>query len=300
MHSTVPTHMTMRTPSRTRLRPRSRRPLSWVLGKPRQKRRPCVAWSAGPAARACSTSIGGRRRMRPPRFVEQFWSVSWDLRGQGPFDSTVITFPSLHITHERGDDGPRHGFPLPNTLVHGVVGRVFHTTISERGRVVGARFRPGGFTARFGRDATALTGRVQPVDNELFGGPIHLDDDVDAASARLDELVGDYAGELDPTYVSLTQLVDRIRDDDRLHRVEQVMQHSPWSARTTQRVFQRYVGCRSSGCCAATAYSRQHWRSRATLASTSPTSPSASAGTTRHTSSTTSAPCWAVLRAVMP
>ena len=92
MHSTVPTHMTMRTPSRTRLRPRSRRPLSWVLGKPRQKRRPCVAWSAGPAARACSTSIGGRRRMRPPRFVEQFWSVSWDLRGQGPFDSTVITF----------------------------------------------------------------------------------------------------------------------------------------------------------------------------------------------------------------
>jgi hypothetical protein len=208
--------------------------------------------------------------------------------------------PSLHITHERGDDGPRHGFPLPNTLVHGVVGRVFHTTISERGRVVVARFRPGGFTARFGRDAAALTGRVQPVDNELFGGPIHLDDDVDAASARLDELVGDYAGELDPTYVSLTQLVDRIRDDDRLHRVEQVMQHSPWSACTTQRVFRRYVGCRSSGCCAATAYSRQHWRSRATLASTSPTSPSASAGTTRHTSSTTSAPCWAVLRAVMP
>ena len=37
-------------------------------------------------------------------------------------------------------------------------------------------------------------------------------------------------------------MVDRIRDDDRLHRVEQVMQHSPWSARTTQRVFRRYVG----------------------------------------------------------
>ncbi len=62
------------------------------------------------------------------------------------------------------------------------------------------------------------------------------------ASARLDELIGDSAGELDPTYVSLTELVDRIRDDDRLLRVEQVMQHSPWSARTTQRVFRRYVG----------------------------------------------------------
>jgi hypothetical protein len=115
------------------------------------------------------------------RFVEHFWSVAWDLRAHGPFDSTVITFPSMHITHEWGDDGPRHGYPLPNTLVHGVVERVFRTTISERGRVVGARFRPGGFAARFGRDAAALTARVVPVDDELFGGAIHLDDDVSAA-----------------------------------------------------------------------------------------------------------------------
>jgi AraC-like DNA-binding protein len=42
--------------------------------------------------------------------------------------------------------------------------------------------------------------------------------------------------------VPLSRLVDRIRDDSQLHRVEQVMQHSPWSARTTQRVFRRYVG----------------------------------------------------------
>jgi AraC-like DNA-binding protein len=200
----------------------------------------------GVVGRAASTSVFDLNRWAPSdaaaRFVEHFWSVSWDLRERGPFDSTVITFPSMHITHEWGDDSPRHGFPLPNTLVHGVVERVFHTTISERGRVVGARFRPGGFAARFGRDAAALTGRIQPVDDELFGEPINLDDDVAAASARLDELIGTHSSELDPTYVSLTALVDRIRDDDRLHRVEQVMQHSPWSARTTQRVFRRYVG----------------------------------------------------------
>ena len=200
----------------------------------------------GVVGRAASTSMFELDRWAPSgataRFVEHFWSVSWDLREQGPFDSTVITFPSLHLTHEWGDDGPRHGFPLPNTLVHGVVDRVFNTTISERGRVVGARFRPGGFTARFRRDAATLTGHVQPVDGELFGGPIHLDDDIGAASTRMDELIGAYERELDPTYVLLTALVDRIRDDDRLHRVEQVMQHSPWSARTTQRVFRRYVG----------------------------------------------------------
>jgi AraC-like DNA-binding protein len=200
----------------------------------------------GLVGRAGSTSAFDLDRWAPSdataRFVEHFWSVSWDLRQQGPFDSTVITFPSLHITHEWGDDGPRHGFPLPNTLVHGVVERVFRTTISERGCVVGARFRPGGFTARFGRDAAVLTGRVQSVDDELFNGAIHLDDNVAVASARLDELIGSHGGELDSTYVSLSRLIDRIRDDDQLHRVEQVMQHSPWSARTTQRVFRRYVG----------------------------------------------------------
>jgi hypothetical protein len=74
----------------------------------------------------------------------------------------------MHITHESGSDSPRHGFSLPSTLMHGVVERVFGTTISERGSVVGARFRPGGFAARFERDAAVLTGRVQPIDDELF------------------------------------------------------------------------------------------------------------------------------------
>ena len=76
----------------------------------------------------------------------------------------------MHITHEWGDDGPRHGFPLPNTLVHGVVERVFHTTISERGTVVGARFRPGGFTARFDRDAAALTVLCSPSTTSYSAG----------------------------------------------------------------------------------------------------------------------------------
>ena len=95
--------------------------------------------------------------------MEHFWSVSWDLRAQEPLSNTVITFPAVHITHEWGTDAARHGFALPNTLVHGVVERVFRTTIGEAGTVVGARFRPGGFAARFGRDAVGLTGRIRNV-----------------------------------------------------------------------------------------------------------------------------------------
>jgi AraC-like DNA-binding protein len=200
----------------------------------------------GVVGRSASTSMFDLDRWAPSesagRFVEHFWSVSWDLHGQEPLSNAVITFPSMHITHEWGTDGPRHGFALPNTLVHGVVERVFRTTISESGTVIGARFLPGGFAARFGRDAAELTGRVEPVDHELFGGPIHLDDTVEAAAAGLDEAIAAHVGDPDPTYTALNALVERMRDDDRLHRVDQVMALSPWSARTTQRVFRRYVG----------------------------------------------------------
>ncbi|MDW5610596.1 helix-turn-helix domain-containing protein [Mycolicibacterium sp. D5.8-2] len=201
----------------------------------------------GVVGRPASSSVFDLRRWaadgRTGRYVEHFWSVAWDLRGRDPFDTSVITFPAMHITREWGEDGARHGFPLPNTLVHGVVEQVFRTTISERGWVVGARFRPGGFTARFGGDASTMTGRIQPVDDlsDVFGGPVLVPDDVDAAAAEFDRLIA-HGAEPDDTYRALAAVVDRIRDDSGIHRVEQVMSHSPWSVRTTQRVFRRYVG----------------------------------------------------------
>lgn len=82
----------------------------------------------GLVGRAGSTSMFDLERWAASdataRFVEHIRSVRWDLREQEPFDSTVITFPAMHLTHEWGEDGPRHGFPLPNTLVHGVVSAI--------------------------------------------------------------------------------------------------------------------------------------------------------------------------------
>lgn len=199
----------------------------------------------GVVGRANSEDVFDLQRWAPSQragvYVEHFWSVTWDLRGRARFESTVITFPVVHLTREWGDDRTRHGHPLPATLVHGVVDRVFRTTIAERGAVVGARFRPGGFAARFGRDAGALTGRVVPADG-LFGAPLDLADDVAAAGAALDLAITADSPDPSPTYSTLLTLVDRIREDGDCQRVEQVVAASPWSERTLQRVFRRYVG----------------------------------------------------------
>lgn len=193
----------------------------------------------GLVGRASTTSLFDLKRWPPAggaaQFVEHYWSVSWDLRE--PFESTVITFPAVHLTNEWGTDGSRHGHPLPAVLLHGVVERVFRTTIRGTGTVVGARFHPGGFTARYGRDAGSLTGRVERAEDLLVDAP----QDAETCLAALESAIASDAP-LDETYVRLRKLVELIRDDDRLHRVEQVMAHSPWSVRTTQRVFRRYVG----------------------------------------------------------
>ena len=206
---------------------------------------PTTAPKLGVVGRANTGSVFDLQQWQPSAaaaaWVENFWSVTWDLRGAEPFDSTVITFPAVHLTHEWGTDDVRHGQRLPATLVHGVVERVFTTTLTGSGSVVGVRFRPGGFAARFGRDAGALTGRVLPVDDELLGTPASFPDDIARAAAAMDDVIGNHTG-MDPTYRDLLTLLDRVRADPQLHRVEQVMALSPWSERTTQRVFRRYVG----------------------------------------------------------
>ncbi|RUP30516.1 MAG: AraC family transcriptional regulator [Mycolicibacterium sp.] len=206
---------------------------------------PTPAPKLGVVGRANTGSVFDLQQWQPSAaaavWVENFWSVTWDLRGAEPFDSTVITFPAVHLTHEWGTDGVRHGQRLPATLVHGVVERVFTTTLTGSGSVVGVRFRPGGFAARFGRDAGALTGRVLPADDELPGTAASFPDDIARAAAAMDDVIGNHTA-VDTTYRDLLTLLERVRADQQLHRVEQVMALSPWSERTTQRVFRRYVG----------------------------------------------------------
>jgi AraC-like DNA-binding protein len=195
----------------------------------------------GLVARAHTGSLFSLDR-RPPspqaaEFVDYYWIVQWDLQGREPYETTVITFPALHLTNEWGTDRRRHGHELPAVLLHGVVERVFRTTIGGAGTVVGARFHPGGFAARFGRDASSLTGRVERADDLVPHAPHDVDDSVSALEAAI-------ASDAEPVeaYRQLRKLAEQIRDDDRLQRVEHVVERSPWSARTTQRVFRHYVG----------------------------------------------------------
>ena len=180
-------------------------------------------------------------------WIAHFWTVTWDRGDAGPLESSVISFPAIHVTIEWGDPGSvRHGYPMPATLVHGAVSRVFRVTLTGRGGVVGARFRPAGFHAWSGLDAAALTDTVHPA-GDLLGqefGSLHAGADSDAVPdqmlARLRRALAAHRPVTGS--VGIGPVVDRMAADSALVRVDQVARAVGLSERTLQRRFRREVG----------------------------------------------------------
>jgi hypothetical protein len=67
-------------------------------------------------------------------FVEHYWIVSWDLRGQEPYVQETLPYPSVHLVIEQGQ-----------SRVYGVETGKFTRLLENKGRVFGIKFKPGGF-----------------------------------------------------------------------------------------------------------------------------------------------------------
>lgn len=221
-----------------------------------------VAWkdasSPGPGPvrglvrRAASTSAfrTGRFPAGPALepWLEYLWTVDWDRGDADPVESQVISFPALHLTAEWGPAGEvRHGHPMPATLVHGAVSRVFRVRLSGAGAVVGARFRPDGAHPWTGVDAAELRDRVVPA--AALPGPLPADLHTALAGLPADQRAAGFREALTAcrpcvvgTDPALTALLRRIAVEPALVRVEQLVDPAGCSVRTLQRRFRRHLG----------------------------------------------------------
>lgn len=180
-------------------------------------------------------------------WIAHFWTVTWDRADAEPLESSVISFPAMHLTVEWGDPGTvRHGHPMPATLVHGLISRVFRVTLTGRGGVAGARFRADGFHAWSGLEAAGLTDLVVPA-GDLLGdeiGTLHtgLGPDADPAEqlGRLRRTLELRRPRDQPSGVGA--VVDLMARDPDLVRVDQVARSVAVSERTLQRRFRREIG----------------------------------------------------------
>lgn len=182
-------------------------------------------------------------------YVERYWAVRWDRSGGPPFRSEVLSHPSVNLSVEAGTS-PRFGATLPGVLLHGVVSRRFVVDLEGAGRVVAAKFRPGGFVALTGlavpRDTVAPVGPGTWRAMGLAGGPQDLlpalDETDEHGTARLDRALLPLAHQPGPAYDDLRHVLERMIVDRGLVRVEQVAREAGTTTRTLQRLFARYVG----------------------------------------------------------
>jgi AraC-like DNA-binding protein len=181
--------------------------------------------------------------LRP--FVERYWSVRWDLTGQPPFRSEVLSHPSVNVSVEQGSH-PRFGHELPAVLLHGVVTRRFTIDLVGAGRVTAAKFRPGGFAAMTGilpsgNSVARLSGQLSLSAGDLLTAVLTEEEDDDRA-AVLDAALAPLAPEPPGPYLDLLQLLGEMVDDRGLVRVDQVAALGGMSVRSVQRLFATYVG----------------------------------------------------------
>ncbi|KNX39409.1 hypothetical protein VV01_11640 [Luteipulveratus halotolerans] len=183
-------------------------------------------------------------------YADRFWSVRWRRHGAPLELSEVITNPICHLTFEDGrreDGGPlvRHGVDMPAAVLTTVWTDRFVVRLEGEARVFGVRFRPGALAAIAGRELA--TDQSLAVSDVLSGAADVLRDVLaeprdevrrEIVQAWLEPQLPEPSAD----YLTAAGLVDAVRLDDSIVRVEQIGAARDVSVRTVQRLFRRYIG----------------------------------------------------------
>jgi AraC-like DNA-binding protein len=168
-------------------------------------------------------------------FVEHFWTVEWDLCE--PAVREVLPHPSVHLVLESG-----------SSQVAGVLTGKFTRRLAGKGRVLGTKFRPGGFHPFCAGPVSALTDRTLAL-GEVFGAAA---DDLEARALAEAEpiaafsVVQTFLRRLLPAPDPIVELIGRIAaraaTDREMTRVDHLVREFGIGARKLQRLFEEYVG----------------------------------------------------------
>src|SRR3954454_10864273 len=180
-------------------------------------------------------------------WVENHWSLRWDLPEGRSFASQLPAHPTVSLTAELGSH-PRPGLPDGHLFVTGVATQRFDVDARGWGRVAGVRFRPGGLTALTGQPASGWTDRsvaaAAVLPDELcteLADP-DLVEDPRGWAAVAETGLSALAPEPDPRYDELLGIVADMLGDRSLLTVKEVGRRHGMTARTLQRLFLHYIG----------------------------------------------------------
>ncbi|MFI5492259.1 DUF6597 domain-containing transcriptional factor [Actinoplanes sp. NPDC051859] len=173
--------------------------------------------------------------LRP--FVAHYWIVTWDLRGQDPYEQQVLPYPAVNMTFKPG-----------RCRIAGVPRGRFTEVLHDAGRVFGVRFHPGGFHPFLGAPVASITDRFLAID-DVFGpagqalAEAVLAADDEAAVAVMDEFLTTRAPEQpEPSAQLAAAIVARTVAEPGITRVDDLAREFDLTMRQLQRLFADYVG----------------------------------------------------------
>ncbi|MEU4484218.1 helix-turn-helix domain-containing protein [Streptomyces purpurascens] len=179
------------------------------------------------------------------RYVEWYWLIDWDL--PAPYASHIVPHPSVNLTFQW--DGADEEDAPPYGEVTGVALGLYTRKLTGRGRVCGAKFRPGGFRPYAPEEPVSRwTGRTLPA-QEVFpqvtadtAHAVVTPADDRARVAALDAFLLSLPCAPDPQADLAIDLVRRIRADRTVRRVGDFAHARGLSVRALQRLFSTQVG----------------------------------------------------------
>lgn len=170
-------------------------------------------------------------------FIQRYWIVTWNLRGQAPYRQKVLSHPCINMVFEKG-----------NSRIYGIAKETSSHLLQDEGQVFGIKFKSGAFYPFIHSPVSQLTNRSLPVE-EVFGTKARIIEEQLFAIADINEriqLVEDFFRERLPErnkfIEQTTRIVEYIAANREITKVEQLVSIFKMNKRTMQRMFNQYVG----------------------------------------------------------
>lgn len=171
------------------------------------------------------------------RFVEHYWIVTWDFRGQESFLAEILPHPRIHLVIAPG-----------HSRIFGVVKGMFSYRYEESGRVFGVRFKPGAVypllhlpLAQFTNTSLSIK-ETLGMEETVLEKAVLLQEDKAAMIESMEHLLRKRLPEQDEHEKVIQQILEHIVTNRELSRVEDLVSRFNLSKRMLQRLFHQYVG----------------------------------------------------------
>jgi AraC-like DNA-binding protein len=170
-------------------------------------------------------------------FIEHYWIVSWDLRGQEPYVQEILPYPCVHVVFEKDQ-----------SRVFGVEQGKFTRLLENKGRVLGIKFKPGGFYPFVKAPISQFTNAsidfcaVFGVDCAALEDTLLSQDDENEMVKQVEIFLHERLPEQDKNVLVINEIVDYIIAHREITKVDDVVYQFNLNKRTLQRLFRQYVG----------------------------------------------------------